>query len=213
MSKTISEPTPLTVLSPIRNGVEENQSFASLTRKHLQSLKLHENSPMAKVPNTFLCRFFILDDVIFEGSPAKIDHLKSKYLVFCCNFHGNSDTYLRGFWQNAKKEIQEIWKYCVAFDQVNDADSFIDYIKKCEVNTTIYFNGSTGLPLDEQLKALYLKQKFSEFAYQTQGFSAEKLFSAFQKFVSDKRPTDLSGPTWRPGQDKLPIEEKGNPYA
>lgn len=203
MANLISEPTPLTVLSPIKNGDDGSQTFASLTRKYLQSLDIHEKSPMAKVPNTFLCRFFVLNDVFFEGSPGKVDHLKSKYLVFCCNFHGDLNTYLREFWQNAQQEAQKIWKHCVAFEQVHDAESFIDYIKKCELNTTIYFNGSTGLPLDEQLKALYLKQEFSQFACEKQGLSAEALFEAFQKFVERTRPADLTGPTWKPGQNTL----------
>lgn len=198
-----TEPTPLTLLSPIKNGAVDEQSFASLTRRYLQSLESHDLSPMAKVPNTFLCRFFILNDVFYEGSPAQEDHLQSKYLVFCCNFHGDTETYLRGFWQNAKQHIREAWRYCVAFEQVSDANSFIDYIKKCTVNTTFYFNGSSGAPLAEQLKALYLKQEFSQFACDTQGQSPQQLRAAFQHFIERTKPTDLAAPTWRPGQNFL----------
>ncbi len=197
------EPTPLTLLCPIKNGAVGEQSYASITREYLQSLEAHDRSPMAVVPNTFLCRFFILNDVFYEGSPAEEDHLQSKYLTFCCNFHGDTDTYLRGFWQHAENAIREIWRYCVAFEEVHDADSFISYINKCTLKTTYYFNGSTGVQLAEQLKALYLKQEFSQFACDTQGHSPQQLRAAFRHFVARTQPDNLVEPTWRPGQNFL----------
>jgi hypothetical protein len=201
------EPTPLTLLSPIKNGCVGDQSHASLTRAYLQSLTDLELSPMAQVPNTFLCRFCILDDAFYEGFPAEEDHLQSNYLVFCCNFHGDLDTYLAGFWDCAREHAQNAWKYCVAFDQVNDAASFIAYIKRCLVKTTFYFNGSSGAPLQEQLKALYLKQEVSQFACDHQGMSPERLRAAFREFVARTRPNNLDGPTWKPGMNELPKRE------
>lgn len=203
MAKKFAEPTPLTLLSPIKNGALGEQSYASLTREYLQSLESHDLSPMAQVPNTFLCRFFILNDVFYEGSPAEEDHLQSKYLAFCCNFHGDTDTYLRGFWQHAQQHIRMAWRYCVAFEEVTDADSFLRYMKKCTVKTTFYFNGSSGEPLAEQLKALYLKQEFSQFACDTQGQSPQQLRAAFRHFIERTKPSDLEAPTWRPGQNFL----------
>lgn len=196
-----SNPTPLTLLCPIRNGDHNGQSFTSLTREYLQSLQIHDRSPMAAVPNTFLCRFFILNDVFYEGSPAREDHLKSKYLVFCGNFHGDIETYLRGFWQHAEDHIRSTWRFCVAFELVTDADAFIAYIKKCAVKTTFYFNGSSGEPLAEQLKALYLKQDLSQFACDTQNHNPQQLRAAFRHFIDRTQPADLNGPTWHPGQN------------
>lgn len=201
MFNNSSQPTPLTLVCPIKNGAVGEQSFASLTREYLQSLEVHDRSPMAAVPNTFLCRFFILNDVFYEGSPAAEDHLKSKYLVFCCNFHGDTDTYLRGFWAHAQDHICNTWRHCVAFESVADADTFVDYIKKCTLKTTFYFNGSTGEPLADQLKALYLKQELSQFACDTQGHNPQQLRTAFRHFVERTRPADLDGPTWHPGQN------------
>lgn len=201
-----SEPNPLTLLCPIKNGCVGDQSFASLTREYLQSLYSHDLSPMANVPNTFLCRFYILNDVFFEGSPAVEDHLQSKYLVFCCNFHGDLETYLDGFWRTAAEHIHNTWRYCVAFEKVKDAASFIEYIKKCAVKTTFYFNGSSGAPLAEQLKALYLKQELSQFACDNQGVPAAQLRQAFRDFVARVQPKNLAGPTWAAGQNSLPVQ-------
>ena len=197
------EPTPLTLLSPIINGCTGDQSHASLTRAYLQTLEDWDISPMARVPNTFLCRYYVLDDVFYEGSPAQEDHLESNYLVFCCNFHGNLETYLAGFWEHARDHVQKAWQYCVAFDQVKDAATFIAYIKKCAVKTTFYFNGSSGAPLQEQLKALYLKQEFSQFACDHQGLPPERMRAAFREFVARVQPKNLAEPSWTPGMNTL----------
>ncbi len=193
----------LTLLCPIKNGDSDSRSYAALTRKQLHSFGLNEQSPLAKVPNTFFARFYVLNDVFFEGSPALEDHLKSRYLVFSSNFHGDLEEYLTGFWQHAEHEAKAIWQHCVGFEQVTDAASFCDYIKRCQVKTTFFFNGSSGAPLAEQLKALYLKQEFTEFAIAQQNASAAELKEAFAAFVKRTQPDNLEAPTWAPGKHDL----------
>ncbi len=55
----------LTTLCPIVNGELDKQSFSALTRDRLEKLPIHDKSPMARVPNTYLCRFLVLNDVFF----------------------------------------------------------------------------------------------------------------------------------------------------
>lgn len=203
MSSTNNNACGLTLLCPIKPDHGPEQSFASRTRELLQRLPNGEQSPLARVPNTYQCRFYILNDVFFQGSPAHEDHLKSRYLVFASDFHGDLERYLEGFWQHAREAIHIIWQHCIGFDQVTDAESFIRYIKKCQVNTTYYFNGSSGAPLQEQLKALYLKQQFSEFVQEQQGKSAAEQQQAFQTFIATTDPLNLAQPSWAPGQHKL----------
>lgn len=214
----------LSILSPIKNGHIGEMEYADDTRLRIQGLGLNEESPMAQVPNTYLSRMFILDDVILESTPAcdfcctlsdilsvfsdkfrkkalpKEDHLKSKYLVFSSNFHGTLEPYLSGMWEAISDQIRFIWEHCVAFDQVTDAASFITYMKKCQLKTTLFFNGSTDDPLNEQLKSLYLKQEFARFAVEHQGLPAAKLKAAFADFIKRVEPENLAAPTWRPGQ-------------
>ena len=193
----------LTTLCPIMNGSQDNQSYSALTRDRLQDLPLHEKSPMAKVPNTYLCRFYVLHDVFYEGKPANLEHLKSKYLVFTSNFHGKLEPYLREMWEFASESIRHIWGFCVGFNQVHDAESFVTYIKKCQVTTTFFFNGSTDDSLEEQLKSLYLKQEVSKFVFENQGKSPMDLQQAFKEFIARVQPANLAGPTWRPGASTL----------
>lgn len=195
----------LTTLCPIRNGVDkkENLSFATIIRDRLEGFSRNEGSPMAKVPNTYLCRFYVLNDVFFEGGPADHEQLRSKYLVFTSNFHGDLEPYLKGMWHEATDAVQQIWEHCVAFDKVHDANGFVQYIKKCQIETTFFFNGSTDDSLADQLKALYLRQELTQFVYDHQGEEPEKLQEAFQQFVERTKPADLSDPTWRAGATTL----------
>ncbi len=196
----------LTVLCPILPGIPAGapvetggQSHTAILRDLLQTVRVNEESPMAKVPNTYLCRFWVLNDVPYQGNPAYLEHLKSEYLVFSSNFHGDLDTYLRGMWDALKKEVLAILVHCVAGETVRDAATFIEYIKKCQVTTTFFFNGSTDEPLAEQLKNLYLKQEFSAFAFDNQGKSAAELQRAFAEFVKRVQPDNLQSPTWAAG--------------
>jgi hypothetical protein len=205
----------LSTLCPIKHGAEaprsgkSARSYAAMTRDYLQDLEELARSPMAQVPNTYLCRFLVLDNVAYQGKPAKLDQLQSSYLIFVADLHAgnNSDKgltrYLEGMWQHAEPTVRGAWAHCVGFERVNSARDFAKYIKRCQVTTTLYFNGSTDQPLSEQLKGLYLKQEFSKFAYDNQGKKGVELQAAFQQFVQRTRPFDLMGPTWMPGAETL----------
>jgi hypothetical protein len=195
----------LTVLCPLGNDSQDDQSYAAIVRGHLRALAVDESSPMARVPNTYLCRMFVLDDVFYEGDPANEEHLLSKYLVFVAELHGDLDTYLEGMWREAEDMIRTVWQFCIGFHKVESARDFVRYIKKCQVPTTFYFNGSTDDPLAEQLKALYLKQELAKFANEHQGQKAEDLQRAFKAFIDRVAPKNLASPTWRAGASSLEV--------
>ncbi|WP_295760209.1 hypothetical protein [Undibacterium sp.] len=222
----------LTVLSPIKNAYTEDEiAYADLVRDRLQAWNDEDNSPMALVPNTYLCRYFVLDDVVNQSLPGGgaldtisdflplvpdslrrsalpyEDHLQSRYLVFSCNFYcgpdGNPDPYLRAMWDTISARIKQVWGYCYGFEGVNSAQTFIAYIKRCSLPPALFFVGSNDDALDEQLKALYLKQEFSKFAVENQGLDAASLKIKLQAFMQRVAPKNLSAPSWSAGQYKL----------
>ncbi len=201
----------LTTLCPILRGVIADnskdpfagQSYTAYVRDVLQGLQPNESSPMAKVPSTYFCRFYLLTDLMYGGKPNSYDELMSNYLVFTANFHGELDPYLAGMWTGAEESIKLIWKHCVGFAGVNDAKAFTDYVRKCQVTTTFFFNGSNDESLAQQLKALYLKQELSRFAFQNQGKSPAELQRTFREFVKRTEPANVNSPSWRPGQATL----------
>lgn len=222
----------LTTLSPIKDGFTQDEiAYADIVRDRLQGWNAEQNSPMTLTPQTYLCRFFVLDNVYTESLPGGSaldtivdwlpfvpdwarrcalpaeDHLKSRYLVFSSNFHcgpsGSVEDYLRGMWNAIGDRVKEIWVYCYGFEGVNDADSFIAYMKKCQLTATLFFVGANDDPLEEQLKALYLKQEFAKFAVDNQGLSAAELRQNFQAFIARVEPDNLSAPTWAAGKYRL----------
>ena len=222
----------LTVLSPIKDGhTADAVAYADLVRSRLQGWNAEPNSPMALVPETYLCRYFVLDDVYVQSLPGAgvldtlsdllpsvpdalrratvpaEDHLASRYLVFSSNFHGGPlgdlDGYLRGMWRAIGDRVREVWGYCWGFDAVTDADSFVAYMKRCRLPAALFFVGSNDEALAEQLKALYLKQEFARFAVENQGLDAATLRARLQAFMRRTAPADLSGPSWPAGRYAL----------
>jgi hypothetical protein len=213
----------LTMLCPVQPGVEGNAAFCDVMRDKLEAWNAMAISPMARVPNTYLCRYYVLDDVYTESLPGggiwdtisdmwpilskkgrlaalpHEEHLQSRYLVFSSNFHGDLDVYLQGMWRNAAADIRSVWQYCYGFENVVDGDSFVAYAKRCQLDATLFFVGSNDDPLDEQLKALYVKQEFSRFAQETQDLPAAQLREAYRQFMLRVKPRDVTGPTWPPG--------------
>ena len=239
MANTSGGAQALMILSPIRNGYLGESTYADETFKRCMNIRIHEDSPLAKVPDTYLARLYVLNDVLYEAKPAndtilnlndlfsmfkgkyrmrglpKVDRLKSRYLVFSSNFHGESDDdlerYLRNLWRHwryidylgEKHDIRHVWEHCVAFNKVTNEDEFVSYMRQCALDTTLFFNGSNGESLKEQLKALYIKQAFSRFAVANQGGGAEDLKIAWRAFIEHIRLDDLDTPSWKPGQSTV----------
>jgi hypothetical protein len=205
MGNTSGRAYGLTVLCPLRDDRRKEISFAAVLRERLAGIRLDERSPMARVPNTYLCRFFVLDSVPYQGDPAITEHLQSKYMVFVCELHGDLDRYLEGMWNNAEEMIKRVFEFCIGFEDIKSADEFCNYIKRCQLKTTFYFNGSTDAPLQEQLKALYLKQEFAKFVRQNQGRTALEIQQAFAAFVERTEPSNVEAPTWKAGASSLEV--------
>ena len=192
----------LTLLIPIKHGSMDNISYVQSTRRAIASWRRHAGSPLARVPNTYLARLCLLNDVFYEGHQETEEHLANQYLVFSCNFYGDRDSYLKGMWRHSAQEIGDALQHCVGFQKAFDEQGFCQYIKSCEVNTSYFFNGSTDQPLEEQLKGLYLRQAFSHFAYLSQRFQTEgavgarRLQAAYREFAEQLQYDNPSEPTW-----------------
>lgn len=202
MANTAGKAYGLTALIPVQHGSSGKASYDRQILELLECWPRHGNSPMAKIPNTYLCRFYLLNDVFYQGEPASEDHLDNRYLVYETNFHGDRDTYLVEAWEHATEDWKLLLKYCVAFDDVRSATDFASYIKRCQVNNNLYFNGSNDKSLAEQLKALFLKQSFSHFCFFAQEFQiqgelgARRLQEAFRRYTDYTKPDNLQQPSW-----------------
>jgi hypothetical protein len=169
----------LTVLAPIKAALRvdpdgRRRSPAHLIREELAFLPTAEqtkasaghggNSPFARVPRTHFARFFVLDDVIYNGrqpsdvllgtltraapltSAQPVDRLAAKYLVFTAAFDAASgapselDAYLTTLWEEMQGQLIKLFGNCEGSDKVTTAEGFRAYIKKCQIETTLPFN-------------------------------------------------------------------------
>ena len=184
----------LTVLSPILNDKKATPSHDLQIREYLASLALDERSPFARAPFTHLTRLAVMDDVIYVGMPACEEHLKSKYLVWEANFDGDLDTYLTQLIQTVPAEIDAIWSHCAGYPGSSDAARFVDYIKRCQLETTFYFAAVNDKSLVDTLKALQTQRAVADFIATHQGMEPHKLQQEFLAFVARLRTAPLPLP-------------------
>jgi hypothetical protein len=78
--------------------------------------------------------------------PQWVDLLRSPFLLFAVDFdaaNGSDDelrSYLAGLWNDMSGELNDIFEHCYGFDGVTTAHQFFEYVKKCQLETTMPFN-------------------------------------------------------------------------
>lgn len=131
-------------------------------------------SPFTRCTRTHFSRFVVLDDVIFNGRPArdalwgaiigglspsaaslapgKVDRLSCPFLLWACDFDANDasdgtlSAYLQDLWGLMEAELRLILAHAVGFETVRDAAGFAAYIRRCQLETTLPFNDYWATP-------------------------------------------------------------------
>ena len=168
----------LTMLAPIRTDSVSIQgrhyrSHVDLLREALTRLPTARqnvvtrnsrlNSPFARNRLNHLVRFFVIDDVVFNGRVSgnslidqvrginpiiaqPMDRLLCSYLLFAADIdaaaagEGALRTYTDELWSTMRAELTEVFQHCLGFDAVQDADGFFRYVERCQLETTMPFN-------------------------------------------------------------------------
>lgn len=168
----------LTVAAPVeRNGMVmvngKRRSRIDHLRDTLASLPTAQqdefssetmlNSPFARVPGTHFARFFVLDDVRYNGRrpsnpilnlifnvqmsvAERVDQLPHAYLVMTIDFDAMDGSkaslraYTNDLWRHMSEELQMIFGNCIGFDSVNSEQSFFDFLRRMQLHTTMPFN-------------------------------------------------------------------------
>ena len=161
----------LTLLCPILGDPAAIPSHDLQIRDHLAKLPTGPDSPFAIAPGTHLARLVVLDDVIYVGAPSCEEHLKSKYLVFESNCDGDRDSYLTGLAKTIPNELNAIWRHCVGYPAAGagNISAFLDYMKRCEIETTFFFAPVNNKTRTQTLVALRNKAYIARFIAEHQG--------------------------------------------
>ena len=174
----------LTILSPIIDDDRATPSHDLQIRRYLSTLPTGEKSPFAIAPGTHLARLVVMDDVIFVGLPATEEHLKSKYLVFESNCDGDLDGYLRGLAINAAEHLDAIWSHCVGYPGAANPEKFAEYMKACQIETSLYFAAVNDKTVAESLRALQTQRAVADFIANHQHMEPAQLQAEFLQFAA-----------------------------
>jgi hypothetical protein len=148
-----------TALFPVKPG----EHLAQL-RIHLRSLDRHVNgSPLSGVPIIHMARLVIIDQVPYQGLPAKSDALNSAYLLFLCEFDGSSsDVLVQRLVRDIPGEVTTIWQHCRAFPGTQSVDRLADYFHRCELDTTLFLVDRPTESVEQIIRALEYKRRFAD---------------------------------------------------
>ncbi|MCA1458905.1 hypothetical protein I6F35_38260 [Bradyrhizobium sp. BRP22] len=126
-------------------------------------------SPFSHVPIIHMARLFIVDRLAYQGTPAKFDQLKSDYLVFMCEFDGESvDPLVQNLASNIPNEVATIWGRCLGFPGIQRRDQLAEYFEQCQLETTLFLADQPEASVTEILMALLCRRRLGEFVKQVQ---------------------------------------------
>jgi hypothetical protein len=183
MSNQSSSIYGLTILSPIREDSDSEIPHNVAIRAYLAALPRDQRSPFAHVSSTHMARLAVLDDVAYSGIPAFGEYLATQYLVFEANFDGDLGVYLARMAQKTPRFVDSLWKHCVGYPGVADVRAFVDYMRKCQVESTFYFADVNDKTVDQTLCALQTQRSVSAFILENQGKRGVELQKAFVGFL------------------------------
>lgn len=150
----------------------DESPFARNTMTHLARFVLINAPPYngRESGDTLLSKLFSSGDTVLSrcfsiGDPEKeqkADSLGVPYLLFAADFDApnGEDASLRKFtdtlWDTMADDLKPIFGQCYGFETVTDAASFFDYVKKCQVETTMPFNDYWRPKAEAQLSTMEL---------------------------------------------------------
>jgi hypothetical protein len=191
MSNRFDQVYGLTTISPIINGRTDGMHRAQELRAALAALPLGQRSPFARVAGTHTARWFVVDDLVSEPYPGREDHLNSKYLVFIADFDGPLEQFVSSLVAAIPGVIDSVWSHCVGYPGSSKPLAVLDYIRDCQVDTTLYFGGYPGATVEAALRALLVQRSMIEFIEESRHLPSGELQAAFRHFRArmEKAPT------------------------
>lgn len=140
--------------SPVTEQTGFNSPFARNTRTHFARLFVIDDvinngrNPVNALKVAIGSRLGQASAVRLNPTTQQpYDQLSQPYLVFVADFDASSGddgalkSYLRELWQTMREELCSILKYCQGFDcKRASAETFYEYVKSCQVETTMSFN-------------------------------------------------------------------------
>ncbi|MCK1642155.1 hypothetical protein IVA95_32540 [Bradyrhizobium sp. 157] len=151
-----------TGLFPIKVG--QTAELRTFLRTLDDSLEYPRGSPLSEVPIVHMARFVVIDRLAYQGTPAKVDTLKSAYLLFACDFDGFSiDVLIRAMVKYIPCELEAIWRHCRGFPGIESCDDLAAYFEQCQITTNLLLADRPNATVNDILKGLMYRRRLAEF--------------------------------------------------
>ncbi len=166
--------------TPIRPGAE-----ADLTA-HIEGLGIGEKSPLARLPYVHFARWVVIDQLKTDwpGAPDPPPRLKSQYLLFTASLTAPAEenvpaadryaerlpeSFLHEIRSRIPAEADAIWGHCLNYPGTSDAEAFVGYLARSQMETSLFYVGYPDVTVDEVRQALAARDKLVAFARDHQG--------------------------------------------
>jgi hypothetical protein len=145
-SKSIGKVTELTIINKIIPGK------ADQLRQTLAAIQVSPNSPIKKISTIHFARWVIIDN--------------DTRLLFCSNFDGSWEQYLRDFATLAPEGLDAIWQYVEGYPKSQPFEPFANFVRQSQVSVDLFYAAYPDATVKSVLRALDVKTLVDKFVEQ-----------------------------------------------
>ena len=128
-----------TGLFPIRPSDGDGSAPARDLRRDLTELANGPGSMFSRTGLVHGARLFVLSDVVFNGHPSPIDHLRDQYLVLSVTFDGDLDPFLRRVYERSADEWARVFRHTQGYPDPLNPDGLISHVRACQITTSFLY--------------------------------------------------------------------------
>jgi hypothetical protein len=163
----------------------EPRSLDSL-KATLASLADEDPYLLRRTGSTHFGRWVVVERLRDEDGLARSDELSVPYLLFTSNIDGTRRTYLRRLVEVSPEAMHRIWSHCIGYPLPAGDAALVDYLRRMQIRTNLYFSPYPRAPVPRVSSALSLRKSFIDFAVEADAMAPGKLGPAFGAWYGDQ---------------------------
>ena len=166
----------LTLLTPVNSG--ETEPLAA----YLHGLGVGDKSPLSRLPYVHFARWVVIDQLKTDwpGAPARPPRLSSPYLLVTASVTAPADeppaprdqryadrlpeAFLHELRSRIPADADAIWGHCLGYPGAGDAEAFVRYLARSQIDTALFHVGYPDVTVDEVRQALAARDSLVAFA-------------------------------------------------
>lgn len=181
-----------TGLFPILDN-DESHSHTVELRNLLSTLSDGRGSLFSSTGLVHGARFFILDDVVFNGSPSPEEHLKNSYLVLSMTFDGELEGLAEKIAALGESDWGRVMSHCHSVSDAKPHESVLAQLRQGQITTSFLYVDADA-DLNGTLKALLLQRKVADLVVSGQGASTQERRALVRNLVEQLKTAEIPTP-------------------